>query len=98
VKLPRDLSGRELALRLAALGYRPSRQSGSHLRLTSREQGEHHITIPLHPRLKPGTLSGIAEAVARHLGLDKNDLLRRLFDGRSQDRAPAGTDGAVRTA
>jgi predicted RNA binding protein YcfA (HicA-like mRNA interferase family) len=34
MKLPRDLSGAELAKALAQLGYRVTRQTGSHLRLT----------------------------------------------------------------
>lgn len=35
MRLPRDLSGEALAQRLRALGYRVTRQSGSHLRLTT---------------------------------------------------------------
>ncbi len=34
MKMPRDLSGAELIKRLAVLGYKPSRQTGSHIRLT----------------------------------------------------------------
>lgn len=48
MKLPRDLSGSDLAKRLNALGYQITRQTGSHLRLTTQENGEHHITIPRH--------------------------------------------------
>lgn len=35
MKLPRDLSGSELAKALGRVGYRIVRQSGSHLRLTA---------------------------------------------------------------
>ena len=46
MKIPRDLSGAELVKRLARLGYATTRQSGTHIRLTSTVQGEHHITLP----------------------------------------------------
>ena len=45
MRLPRDVSGDDLAKALAALGYRVTRQTGSHLRLTTLERGEHHVTI-----------------------------------------------------
>jgi predicted RNA binding protein YcfA (HicA-like mRNA interferase family) len=40
VKLPRDLSGRDLAHALRVFGYAISRESGSHLRLTTMEHDE----------------------------------------------------------
>ncbi len=46
MRLPRDLSGDALARALAELGYRMTRQTGSHLRLTTLEHGEHHVTEP----------------------------------------------------
>lgn len=78
-RLPRDISGRQLARALAALGYEVTRQTGSHLRLTTATNGEHHLTIPAHDPLKIGTLSGILTEVARHLEMSKNDLIGRLF-------------------
>ena len=69
MKLPRDLSGSDLANRLSILGYQVTRQTGSHLRLTTQEQGEHHITIPRHDPLKLGTLAGILADVAQHFGI-----------------------------
>jgi len=59
MKLPRDLSGEELAKLLRKYGYEISRQTGSHMRLTTRLKGEHHITIPKHKYLKPGTLNSM---------------------------------------
>jgi len=79
MKLPRDLSGPEFAKLLRNLGYTITRQTGSHLRLTTEEQGEHHLTIPNHSPLKVGTLSGILTDVARHFGISREDLLRRLL-------------------
>lgn len=46
MRLPRDLSGADRVKRLGRFGYGVTRQTGSHLRLTSTTQGEHHITIP----------------------------------------------------
>ena len=59
MKLPRNLTGAELAKVLVVLGYNVSRQSGSHIRLTTFQNGEHHITIPAHNPLKIGTLAAI---------------------------------------
>lgn len=56
MRLPRDVGGLELASRLRQFGYEITRQTGSHLRLTSTFKGTtHHITIPRHPSLKIGT-------------------------------------------
>ncbi|MEK6639857.1 MAG: type II toxin-antitoxin system HicA family toxin [Nitrospirota bacterium] len=56
MRLPRDLSGGDLAHSLRKLGYSVNRQNGSHVRLTTHEHGEHHLTIPLHSPLRIGTL------------------------------------------
>lgn len=79
MKVPRDLSGRELAQALERYGYEVTRQTGSHLRLTRVEKDEHHITIPAHNPLKVGTLSAILRAVERELGKPRDELLKELF-------------------
>lgn len=79
MKLPRDLGGEDLAQALARLGYRVTRQTGSHLRLTSTRRGEHHVTLPRHRPLRLGTLNRVLKEVAEHLGVDREELLRRLF-------------------
>jgi predicted RNA binding protein YcfA (HicA-like mRNA interferase family) len=80
VKLPRDLSGADLARALAKVGYRVTRQTGSHLRLTVDSPSQHHVTIPAHDPLKVGTLSGILGDIAAHLKIERDELLRRLFE------------------
>ena len=80
MRLPRDVSGDDLASALADLGYRVTRQTGSHLRLTTRERGEHHVTVPRHVALRVGTLAGILGDVAQHAGVTREALLERLFD------------------
>ncbi len=79
MRLPRDLSGRELAKALESLGYRLTRRSGSHLRLTTTRSGVHHVTIPDHASLRVGTLAGVLGDVAAHLGSTREELLERLF-------------------
>jgi predicted RNA binding protein YcfA (HicA-like mRNA interferase family) len=79
MRLPRDVSGAELAKGLTKLGYNITRQTGSHLRLTTNEQGEHHVTIPQHSPLKIGTLAGILADVAAHFKMTRDELLSRLF-------------------
>lgn len=79
MRLPRDLSGSDLAQALHKLGYSITRQTGSHLRLTTHEHGEHHLTIPQHTPLRIGTLSAILADVATHLEISRDTLLERLF-------------------
>ena len=79
MKLPRDISGTELADLLTRYGYSVTRQTGSHLRLTTKIGGEHHLTIPDHSSLRVGTLSAILSEAARHLKRDKYDLIRELW-------------------
>jgi predicted RNA binding protein YcfA (HicA-like mRNA interferase family) len=83
MRLPRDVSGQDLAKALGGLGYRVTRQTGSHLRLTTLEDGEHHVTIPRHDPLRVGTLAGILADVAEHFRMTREDLVTRLV-GREQ--------------
>lgn len=80
MKLPRDLSARQLLKALQRLDYSVSRQSSSHIRLTTLRNGEHHITVPNHDALRTGTLHAILTEVGHHHALDRNELLSLLFD------------------
>ncbi len=80
MKLPRDIDGEELARRLNVFGYSITRQTGSHIRLTSEFKGkQHHLTIPRHNPIKIGTLSGIINEVGSYLEIDRDNLLIELF-------------------
>ena len=79
MKIQRDLRGTELIKRLEILGYAVTRQSGSHIRLTTNQKGEHHITIPKHEFLKIGTLNGILKDVAVHFNFTKEELISTIF-------------------
>lgn len=79
MRLPRNLSGQELAKALRAYGYVISRQTGSHMRLTTELHGEHHLTIPAMRELRLGTLAGIVAEVARHFEATTDEIIARLF-------------------
>ena len=59
MKLPRNVSAQDLIKGSKQFGYEVTRQTGSHIRLTTQQNGQHHITIPNHDPLKIGTLSAI---------------------------------------
>ena len=80
MRLPRDLSGRDLARALGAFGYVRTRQVGTHMRLSTELGGEHHLTVPDHQALRLGTLAGILADVAEHLGIGREELAARLFE------------------
>lgn len=78
-RLPRDLDGATLAVALRKLGYSETRQTGSHVRLVTLRNGEHHLTIPRHAPLKVGTLNVNLRQVCQHFGLTRDELLDLLF-------------------
>ena len=81
MKLPRDLSGETLAAKLSRIGYKQTRQTGSHIRLTrDTPRGQHHITIPRHHVLRVGTLNAILTEIASHLQIDRTELLKQISE------------------
>jgi len=59
MRLP-QISGKELIKILSKCGFRFVRQKGSHVRLENKTNEELiKITIPMHSKLKKGTLSRI---------------------------------------
>jgi predicted RNA binding protein YcfA (HicA-like mRNA interferase family) len=79
MKLPRNVSGEQLAKALKLLGYEITRQTGSYFRLTTTQHGEHHVTIPRHDPIRIGTFAGILDDVASHFDLTREDLIKKLF-------------------
>ena len=79
MRIPRDIGAADLLSLLRRFGYQPTRQSGSHIRLTTATNGEHHITIPRHNPLRVGTLHAILKDVAAHLNMDLRDFTAQLF-------------------
>jgi predicted RNA binding protein YcfA (HicA-like mRNA interferase family) len=59
-------------------GYEPTRQKGSHIRVTTQRDGENHEVIPYHDPIKTGTLASILKRVAAHHRISVDDLLKML--------------------
>ena len=78
MKLPRHVSGATLRASLRRLGYDAVRQRGSHVRVTTQVNGEHHEVVPLHTPIGAKTLSSILKSVARHHEMTVEELLREL--------------------
>ncbi|MEX1120104.1 MAG: type II toxin-antitoxin system HicA family toxin [Terrimicrobiaceae bacterium] len=78
MKLPRNVNGPKLVKALRVLGYVVDRQKGSHIRITSQQDGENHEVVPSHQPIKTGTLSGILKRIANHHGLTVEQLLEKL--------------------
>jgi predicted RNA binding protein YcfA (HicA-like mRNA interferase family) len=79
MKLPRNVDNQQLIKALQKYDYQATRQTGSHIRLTTQQNGQHHITIPNHDPLRIGTLNTILTEVAQHLGISKQEVAERLF-------------------
>jgi len=80
MKLPRDFNADQFVKLLAKTGYVPSRQSGSHIRLTTNIKGQHHVTVPNHDPIKIGILNSILKDIAEHFQITKEELLKRLLN------------------
>lgn len=77
-KLP-VVSGRKLVRGLVRYGYEEVSQRGSHLKLRkATPQGEHNVTVPLHPELARGTLNDILKSVAARHSTTRDELVRAL--------------------
>jgi predicted RNA binding protein YcfA (HicA-like mRNA interferase family) len=79
MKLPRNISARELIKSLGKIGYEVTRQRGSHIRLTCLFPKEHHITVPNHDPIRIGTLSGILSEIAATRNQTKEELINQIF-------------------
>jgi len=79
MKTPRSLSAVDLIKLLKIYGYEVVSQRGSHIKVTTQKNGEHHLAIPNHDPIKIGTLNAILRQVAEHLEKDKNDIMNDLF-------------------
>lgn len=80
MKLPRDLSGRELASGLCNhWKYREVSQEGSHLLPATDVPSHQRIAIPLHKSVNVGTLNNILRTVAAHKGTTREAILKIIL-------------------
>jgi predicted RNA binding protein YcfA (HicA-like mRNA interferase family) len=76
VKLPRDLSGRDLVKILCKhWDYVEVSQEGSHIIIQTGTPTNQRIPVPDHKFLRIGTLNSILRFVAAHKGVSKEDIL-----------------------
>jgi predicted RNA binding protein YcfA (HicA-like mRNA interferase family) len=78
MKLPRDVSADALIKGLRTLGYVVTRQTGSHIRVTTQAGGQHHEVIPYHNPIRIGTLHSILKSVGQHHKMSVEELVQRL--------------------
>ena len=78
MKLPRDLSGADLVSALKRLGYKQTRQTGSHVRMTISVHKQAHLTVPLTRAIPAGTLAALMKDAATHLETTFDDVLNRI--------------------
>ena len=80
MKIPRDVSGDELVILIKKFGYEITKQNGSHIRLKTREHGEHNITIPKHKSIRIWTLNNILNDIAKHIKISKDEIVHKWWD------------------
>lgn len=79
MKIPRDLSGRDLIKTLCRdWSYRIVHQVGSHVILETEDPSRHRLAVPDHRVLRVGTLNGILRVVAEHKKITRESILNTL--------------------
>ena len=79
MKLPRDLTGRQLAAALVRTwSYRQVHRVGSHIILDTDVPSAHRIAVPDHTPLRIGTLNAILRAVAQHKRVERRAIIESL--------------------
>ena len=79
MKLPRDLSGRDLVKGLVQhWDYRLVNQVGSHIVLQTDTPAPHRVSVPDHDSLRVGTLNAILRAVAKAKGVSREEVVAKL--------------------
>jgi len=76
---PKGYKWRRITKFLERYDFKITRQTGSHMRLTTMIKGEYHITIPKHKSLKIGTLSCILTDISNYLKINKQSLIEKLW-------------------
>jgi predicted RNA binding protein YcfA (HicA-like mRNA interferase family) len=79
MKTPRNVSALELIKALGNLGYIKTAQKGSHIKITTEQNGQHHLSIPNHTPIKIGTFKAIIKQVSIHFEKDTDEIMKLLF-------------------
>jgi len=79
MKLPRDLSGRDLVKIICGhWDYRVVHQVGSHIILQTETPSHQRIPVPDHDPIRICTLNSILRFVSRHKGIDRQEILKSI--------------------
>ena len=79
MKLPRDISGRELVKALTRQwGYSQVHQVGSHIILQTDAPEHHRVAVPDHRPLRVGTFNAILRSVAQAKHVTREDIIASL--------------------
>ena len=78
MKLPRDVTSEHLMRVLEGLGYKKTRQTGSHIRLTNPGPPPHSVTVPFTYCVHIKTLNSIISSVSVNLHKSKNEIIAML--------------------
>ena len=79
MKLPRDISGREVVDALTQkLDYLVVHERGSHIVLETDSPSHQRIVVPDHKILRLGTLSAIVRLIASHKRIEKDHIVALL--------------------
>lgn len=79
MKIPRDVSGRDLVDVLCRRWrYIRVHQVGSHIILETAEPAHQRIAIPDHNPVRLGTLSSILRVIAQHKGVTRDAIIETL--------------------
>ena len=84
MRVPRQWSGADLEKALSVLGYEETRQTGSHVRLTTQMHGVHHVTVKVEdtgadrPRPEADRQRRSTPIVASLLNVGRSTLYRAL--------------------
>jgi predicted RNA binding protein YcfA (HicA-like mRNA interferase family) len=77
MRIPRDLSGRELTKILCRdWARRFVHQEGSHIILQTEQPTHQRLPVPDHSPLRIGTVGGLLRLVANQKGVTRDDILR----------------------
>jgi len=81
MKIPRNINYKKLVKSLEKYGFKITRRTGSHIRLTAEIEGKvYHLTIPAHNPIKIGTLNSILDELSKILKIQKIELIKILFN------------------
>jgi hypothetical protein len=53
--------------------------NSSHIRLTTRQRGEHHLPVPDHHELSVGEVSAVVAEVGKHFRMSPKSVRKMLF-------------------